>query len=168
MNIRLSLSDKILLGILLILMAVIYAEHHSSKNVAPGTAVNTASPNTPAPAPSVPTGLPSETSPASGSGTRPRLSTNAAQNQTIRSGGIANPIPTDAEVMRRIALRADHEARAYALLSAHNAIAAQVQEEAAATQYQPVPPPKGNGAAPIQPSADTMEKLKNFQIGASH
>jgi hypothetical protein len=201
-----SLSKMILLGLLVILLAIVYTTHRTSRNAAPAVGSNNPSSNNVAQssaqatglsnpnAPSVQesttnilsqtSGLPTENSaasngknqhgqPAQVNATAAQAGNNAgntraAQNKTNNPGNIANPIPTDAEVLQRIASRNQQEAHLYSILAAREALAAQVQQQASAFKYQTATFSNTPSAGVTPPSTDTIAKIKSFQLGASH
>ena len=201
----------VLLGLLVILLAIVYTTHRTSRHAAPAAGANNPSSNNMAQSPAQATGLSNPNapsvqesttnilSPTSGLPTENNTASNgrnphgqpapgtpgqsnvtaaqagnnagnnvAAQNETNVSGHIANPIPTDAEVLQRIASRNQQEAHLYSILAAREALAAQVQQSAAASKYQTATFSNTPSAGVTPPSADTMAKVKSFQLAVSH
>lgn len=119
-----------------------------------------------------PNAIPAENTPASEKTNATQAENNAgnntaAGNQT-NTPTTANPIPTDADALQRVARQDQRLAEAYAVLAAHQALAAQVMQAAANSKNQTVTAQKIPAPYTGQAPDDVMEKLKSNQIVASH
>lgn len=92
----------------------------------------------------------------------------AAGDQNNASGPVANPIPTDAQVLQNIAQQNQRQAQAYSVMASRAALAAQVQQSAAISRYQNVAAEDIPASDITPPSADAMAKIKAHQLGVSH
>jgi len=79
-------------------------------------------------------------------------------------GTPANPIPTDAEALQRIALQNQQKAGMYALLAARTALAARIQGAAEATKYETVVSQNIAPANTTPAPQDVVDQIKSHKL----